>query len=245
MNQANSPPALEKDQHSLKKLPNSIRIGDKPYHIAEKKHDGYIVEAELFLTSLIINTSASSSDFTVLAEEHGLKHLRHGMNTYSLLSDDGGWVIAGPSKHYILGILENVTTFESILGTANVETQWLFSKIKLNEATGRMAQIICKLIPAFDTMSRDRQDEVRKDFHRLCYEFASLGETNQDRLHSGNILWDVTPGLIMIPKAVSEGKPTFVSLEDVEGSDVTHSLLFNNLKYWWESAFIAWWKGFW
>ena len=85
---------------------NTVYIGDETFPVLEIRSQGSVVGGLLHICSLIVEPSFHPGGQGESSEIDGVEFLRHGANTYSLLSSDGGWIVSGGSIHTVCDVVQ-------------------------------------------------------------------------------------------------------------------------------------------
>jgi len=172
------------------------------------------------------------------------KITRYGLNTYGISSPLGGWIITGPSRKLILSIIEKESLNHPVLATADIDDQWLFFGKEHIRGIGSMVQIILGLIPGTLENNKARWREIQNDFVILISQFIKESTEKIVEFSPEKLRWDLDEGDVVVPTTLDQvdDLPWF-EIEALDGPQ--NKVAQDRLKYWWESIFTMWWKGFW
>ena len=226
----------------------TVMCGDSRCSVVTSDELSVAVRTDVYIYSLIVDCDHLEENAACVCADRSesVLRFRHGLNTCSMFSAHGGWVIGGPSREFLLQTIEACVPAEALLAAANVERQWLFARDSLQGATKRMGRIVAGLVPGFDTMDSGRSSEVADELAELCKEFANAAGCLVDRLALSDLPFDLTPGAVTVPRDAVRDGVLSCTVEEMETlSSASGPLAFATLEYWWESMFMGWWKGFW
>ena len=210
--------------------------------------DSLQVQTSVHLVTLLLDAPEA------WAERWGVKALpsqervllRHGRNTVSYIDADGAWIACGPWPALVARLAHDAFDLGHGLAMASVRDQWRFRPDGLERAIGRLTVQVCRQIPRWTALERDRQATLTTECEALVRQF--LGTCSDPYLPERfEASLEPYPGLADIPVQAIRGGPTAVA--DVEAVEADLRGAFQPsrtaLDYWWQSVFTMWWKGFW
>lgn len=216
--------------------------------VVRESPDSLQVQTSVHLVTLLLDAPAA------WAERWGVKALpreervllRHGRNTLSYIDADGAWIACGPWPTLVARLANDAFAVGHGLAMASVRDQWRFRSGGIDRAVERLTVQVCRQIPRWAELGRDRQSTLMAECDALVRQF--LGTCSDPCLPDRFAAQlEPYPGLADIPvQAIRGGATAFADMEAVEADlrgDFQPSR--TALDYWWQSVFTMWWKGFW
>jgi len=153
-------------------------------------------------------------------------------------------VLLSPSPNTIKDAISKCVTAEQIFAAATMERQWVVKQERLLETAITFAKMITPQMPGYHSLLKDRKAEVEKDIERLCAVYMEREKKFTD-FSIDAIPMDRRPFIFKSGKSTDINTLDYRGMSKVDEDEKIQRELLDLLSYYWESAFIIWWKGFW
>lgn len=211
-------------------------LTDSGHRFVERSEENYVV-------TLLVDSGRSEEGRFLLSETVPSRR-RLGLNSMALHAHAGAWIITGPDQELLIEVARSVHETTPILGTANVKAQWLLFGDECRVAERVLSDLIMSQVPAVDRLTEARLEQLHSQMRTLVSGFINRGGAHRGRFDLESLRWDLDEGLVRVPASLDdEAAPDWSRIEALDGP--ANRAAESRLDYWWESVFMAWWKGFW
>jgi len=216
--------------------------------VSSSNEHGLLVTADCWLATLILERPGDWADGMEGAGEGADRRvLRHGHNTVSYLSPEGAWIVCGPWRGFVQGLVDQAMERAGWLACASVQRQWRYRPGSLAGTARALTGCVCREIPMWDGLDATRKQSLTLQMEDLVTRFLTASADHElapgDRPLLESYSGQASISTDLAQEAGPDGILDSGHVEAHSGPGGLPNTV--ALDYWWQSVFTMWWKGFW